>query len=35
MIRNIVFDLGGVLLTWNPKQIASSVFMDEETQKEL
>jgi putative hydrolase of the HAD superfamily len=30
---NIVFDLGGVLLTWKPEQIIKSIFKDREIQK--
>ena len=29
---NIVFDLGGVVLTWNPDAIISGLFQDPETQ---
>jgi len=30
---NVVFDLGGVLLTWKPEQIIRSIFKDREVQK--
>lgn len=30
---NIVFDLGGVLLTWKPEQIVKGIFKDREVQK--
>jgi putative hydrolase of the HAD superfamily len=30
---NIVFDLGGVLLTWKPEQIIKGIFKDREVQK--
>lgn len=30
MIKNIVFDLGGVLIDWNPKYVFRTIFDDEE-----
>jgi putative hydrolase of the HAD superfamily len=30
MIRNVVFDLGGVLITWRPDEIAASFYTDPE-----
>ena len=30
MIRNIIFDLGGVLIDWNPKYVYRTVFQTEE-----
>jgi FMN phosphatase YigB (HAD superfamily) len=32
MIRNIVFDLGNVLIDYNPNRIIKAVFTDDETQ---
>lgn len=29
-IRNVIFDLGGVLIDWNPRYVYKSVFNDEE-----
>ncbi|MBQ7049807.1 MAG: HAD family phosphatase, partial [Firmicutes bacterium] len=35
MIRNIVFDMGGVLLTWDPPYIASKVPVKDENRELL
>ena len=35
MIRNIVFDMGGVLLTWDPPYIASKIPVEEENRELL
>ena len=32
---NVVFDLGGVVFTWQPDQIIKSVFEDRETQEKV
>lgn len=33
MIRAIIFDLGGVLIDWNPKYLYKKIFKDEEVMK--
>ncbi len=34
-IKNVIFDLGGVILEWNPQKIVSSVFKDPAAQKSI
>lgn len=33
-IDNIIFDLGGVLIDWNPRYLYSKIFKDDEEQME-